>query len=226
MQAREKCKANMLDLLSAATHLLAAPIAPEATDTVRSALREERARWRAQVDEATKHLTDHAVQLLFAFDVLVTAGAPGSTWLRTLAHETGPEGDGDSYPDTTLMKVNVQQGSGSAGPTATGGPSGMATSPQIAGPLPGSEPDLSGEPIAQSRSVALSDDGGNNFWINGKLFDMKKPATLGTVEEWTLTNTSAQNHPIWMFHCHITGHEDNGIMGYVNWTRAGSGARW
>ncbi|MEW2304208.1 multicopper oxidase domain-containing protein [Streptomyces sp. NPDC006655] len=138
--------------------------------------------------------------------------------------------------------------------------------------------DLSGEPIAQSRSVALSDDGGKNFWINGKLFDMrkptfKKPATLGTVEEWTLTNTSGHDHPFhlhiapfqvlsvngvaqppadhmdtvsvphavpgtagkavirirftdftgqWMFHCHITGHEDNGMMGYVNVIAAGS----
>ncbi|MFJ2555506.1 MULTISPECIES: hypothetical protein [unclassified Streptomyces] len=67
MQAREKYQANMLDVLSAVTHLLAAPVAPEATDTVRTALREERARWRAQVDEATKYLTDHAVQLLFAY---------------------------------------------------------------------------------------------------------------------------------------------------------------
>ena len=212
------------------------------------------------------------------FDVLVTAGAAGSTWLRTLAHKTGPEGDGDSYPNTTLMKVNVQQSSGSAGSATAGAPPGMATSPQVAGPLPGSEPDLSRKPIAQSRSVALSDDGGNNFWINGKLFDMKKPtfkkpATLGTVEEWTLTNTSGHDHPfhlhiapfqvlsvngraqppadymdtvsvphavngapgkvvirirftdftgIWMFHCHITGHEDNGMMGYVNVIAAAS----
>ncbi|MFS7874608.1 hypothetical protein ACEYXF_14940 [Streptomyces asiaticus] len=40
---------------------------PAATDTVRAALREERTRWRAQVDETTKYLTDHAVQLLFAY---------------------------------------------------------------------------------------------------------------------------------------------------------------
>ena len=26
----------------------------------------------------------------------------------------------------------------------------------------------------------------------------------------------------WMFHCHITGHEDNGMMGYVNVVAAGS----
>ncbi|WP_331739503.1 hypothetical protein OG613_43845 (plasmid) [Streptomyces sp. NBC_00015] len=67
MQAREKFQANMLDVLSAATHLLGAPIVPEATEAVRTALREERARWRTQADEATKYLTDHAVQLLFAY---------------------------------------------------------------------------------------------------------------------------------------------------------------
>ncbi|MET8763355.1 multicopper oxidase domain-containing protein [Lentzea sp. NPDC004782] len=114
----------------------------------------------------------------------------------------------------------------------------------------------------------LNDDGGNNFYINGKLYDMTptftEPAVLGTVEEWTLTNTSGRNHPFhlhtapfqvlsvngaaqprsdhmdgvtvpyavngvagkvvirmrftdftgpWMFHCHIAGHEDNGMMG-------------
>ncbi|MFF7840554.1 multicopper oxidase family protein [Streptomyces ossamyceticus] len=214
------------------------------------------------------------------FDVLVTAGATGSTWLRTLAHKTGPDpfnGAGDEYPDTPLMKVNVQKDSGNAGPAATAGRPGMATSPQIAGPLPGSHPDLSKEPIARSRSIVLNDDGGNNFWINGKLFDHTKPtfaepATLGTVEEWTLTNKAHQNHPFhlhvapfqvlsvngvaqpradymdgvsvphavngkpgkvvirmrftdftgkWFFHCHITGHEDTGMMGYLNVIAAG-----
>jgi len=206
------------------------------------------------------------------FDVLVTAGAPGSTTLRTLAYSNGPEGgSADQYPDTTLMKVDVQQGSES-----TAGPSGMTASPQVAGPLPGAHPDLSGEPVARSRNVVLHDDGGNNFYINGKLYDMKptfeEPAVLGTVEEWTLTNTSGQNHPFhlhtapfqvlsvngaappatdymdgvtvpyavngvagkvvirmrftdftgqWMFHCHIAGHEDNGMMGSVPVVAAG-----
>ncbi|MFD9868582.1 hypothetical protein ACFXI8_27450 [Streptomyces niveus] len=67
MQIREKFQAKMLDLLLAVTHLLAAPVVPEPTDTVRAAPREERVRWRAQVDEATTYLTDHAVQLLFAY---------------------------------------------------------------------------------------------------------------------------------------------------------------
>ncbi|CAM5456383.1 hypothetical protein STENM327S_08139 [Streptomyces tendae] len=67
MQAREKFQANMLDVLSAATQLLAVPVVPEATETVRAALRDERLRWRAQLDGATTYLTDHAVQLLFAY---------------------------------------------------------------------------------------------------------------------------------------------------------------
>ncbi|MGW4210379.1 multicopper oxidase family protein [Lentzea sp. NPDC004789] len=198
------------------------------------------------------------------FDVLVTAGAPGSTTLRTLAYSNGGA-TADQYPDTTLMKVDVQQSGGNAGPA------GMTASPQIAGPVPGSLPDLSAEPVARSRAVVLHDDGGNNFYLNGKLYDMTptftEPAVLGTVEEWTLTNTSGQNHPFhlhtapfqvlsvndmaqpasdyldgvtvpyavngvagkvvirvrytdftgqWMFHCHITGHEDNGMMGSLN----------
>ena len=67
MQTREKFSASMMDLLSAVSHLLLAPVVPEASDTVRAALREERARWRTQVDEATTYLTDHAIQLLIAY---------------------------------------------------------------------------------------------------------------------------------------------------------------
>ncbi|MFF7763971.1 hypothetical protein [Streptomyces griseorubiginosus] len=67
MQTREKFSASMMDLLSAVSHLLQAPVVPEASDTVQAALREERARWRTLVDEATTYLTDHAIQLLIAY---------------------------------------------------------------------------------------------------------------------------------------------------------------
>ncbi|MFD4478236.1 hypothetical protein ACFWPU_19270 [Streptomyces sp. NPDC058471] len=67
MQAREKFQADMLTVLSAATRLLATPIPAEATDTVRTALREERVRWRAQIDEATKRLADHFEQVAFSY---------------------------------------------------------------------------------------------------------------------------------------------------------------
>ncbi|QKZ20310.1 hypothetical protein [Streptomyces chartreusis] len=67
MQAIEQFQAHMLNVLSAVTHLLTGPVVPEASDTVRASLREERVRWRAQVDDGTQYLTDHAVQLLFAY---------------------------------------------------------------------------------------------------------------------------------------------------------------
>ncbi len=210
-------------------------------------------------------------------DVLVTAGAAGSTWLRTLPYVTGPPGgSGDEYPDTPLMKVDVAQSD--TGPAATG-PAGMAASPRIDGPIPGSLPDMSKEPVAQSRNLELNDNGESDFYINGKMFDhhsptFTTPATLGTVEEWTLTNISThQNHPFhlhtapfqvlsmngvappsidykdvvnvpaavdgvpgkvvirirfadypgkWNFHCHVTGHEQNGMMGYMNVIAAGA----
>jgi FtsP/CotA-like multicopper oxidase with cupredoxin domain len=206
----------------------------------------------------------------------VTAGAAGSTWLRTLFYATGPIGTGDEYPDTPLMKVDVQYSG--AGPAAAGAPAGMAAAPRIAGPMPGSLPDLSAEPIARSRTLDMNDDGGTNFYFNDKMFDhmptFTTPATLGTVEEWTLTNKSIfGDHPFhlhtgpfqvistngvaspsidykdvmivpaavdgvpgkvvirirftnypgkWNFHCHVTGHEQNGMMGYLNVIAAGS----
>lgn len=67
MLAREKFQANMLDVLSAVMHLRSVPVVPASTETVRTALLEERARWGAQVDETTRYLTDHAVQLLYAY---------------------------------------------------------------------------------------------------------------------------------------------------------------
>lgn len=67
MQAREKFQTDMLTILSAATRLVTTPIPTDATDTVRTALGEERVRWRAQIDEATKHLTDHFEQVAFSY---------------------------------------------------------------------------------------------------------------------------------------------------------------
>ncbi|WP_103509672.1 hypothetical protein [Streptomyces sp. SM13] len=67
MQARERFQADMLTIMSATTRLLATPIPAETTDALRAALREERLRWRAQIDDATKHLTDHFEEVAFSF---------------------------------------------------------------------------------------------------------------------------------------------------------------
>lgn len=124
------------------------------------------------------------------YDVLVTAPSLGQAWLRTLSYTNGPQGDW--YPDTPLMQVRV------AGPPE-------AAVPMPTGSLPTAPPDLANAPIAQHRTVTLSEDStGTQMYINGKQFDMANsvfstPAALGTVEEWTITNTSGEVHP---FHIH------------------------
>ncbi|UUL76724.1 multicopper oxidase family protein [Pseudarthrobacter sp. Fe7] len=136
------------------------------------------------------------------FDVLVTAGPAGTTSLRTLAYSNGPQGD--SYPDTALMDLKIT-GDGVPG---TPTPAGFAIS--------GALPDLSDAPLAQHRNIELSEDpSAPNFFINGRQFSMgtptfDTPAKLGTVEEWTLTNTSGEDHP---FHMHSNAFQVNAING-------------
>lgn len=136
------------------------------------------------------------------FDVLITAGHAGTTSLRTLAYSNGPQGD--SYPDTALMDLKVTGDSQPNGPTpADFGISGVL-------------PDLSSAPLAQHRSIELSEDPtAPNFFINGRQFSMGSPtfdtpAKLGTVEEWTITNTSGEDHP---FHMHSNAFQVASVNG-------------
>lgn len=141
------------------------------------------------------------------YDVLVTAGqAPGQTWLRTTAYNNGP--NGDSYPDTPLVNVNV-----------TGTPA-IALAP-VTGAMPTAPANLDDTPIARRRTIALSeDDESKNFFINGQQFSMSHmgqsvfdaPAKLGTVEEWTILNRSGEDHP---FHLHTNAFQvmsSNGVV--------------
>jgi len=137
------------------------------------------------------------------YDVLVTApGQAGGTTLRTLAYSNGLQGD--SYPDTALLSVNV-----------TGQPVTPAQMPH--GPLTGSPGDLSDATIAQSRAVTLSENGdGTVMFINGRQFDWTQsvfstPATLGTVEEWTVVNTSGEIHPFHVHTAHFQVMSINGV---------------
>lgn len=127
------------------------------------------------------------------YDVLVTAPPrAGRTWLRTLAYSNGPQGD--SYPDVPLVRVTV---GGTAEATAT-----PPTSPPSGAPA-----DLAGAPIAERRTLTLSENSaGTQFFINKQQSAMNAslfaaPARLGTVEEWTILNTSGEDHP---FHLHTT----------------------
>lgn len=136
------------------------------------------------------------------FDVLVTAGQTGTTSLRALAYSNGPQGD--SYPDTALMDLRITGDSQPAGAT----PADFAIS--------GALPDLSGAPAARHRNIELSEDpSAPNFFVNGRQFSMGSPtfdtpAKLGTVEEWTITNSSGEDHP---FHMHSNAFQVAAVNG-------------
>ncbi|GAB3274364.1 multicopper oxidase family protein [Sinomonas notoginsengisoli] len=136
------------------------------------------------------------------FDVLVTASqTAGSAVLRTLAYSNGP--GGDQYPDTQLARLDI-----GGAPTA----SLPAADVRIAG----AQPDLAGAPIAQRRRVVLSEEESTSqFFINGKQFGMDSPtfdlaAKLGTVEEWTVTNVTGEDHP---FHMHSNAFQVMSVNG-------------
>jgi len=125
------------------------------------------------------------------WDVLVTASRrSGTSWLSTLKINNGPQGD--TYPGTRLMKVKV------AGPPMN--PRQMST-----GAIPTAIPSLANAPIAQHRTVVLSENAaGTVMYVNGEQFNPNQsvfstPAVLGTTEQWTVENISQEIH---VFHIH------------------------
>jgi len=195
------------------------------------------------------------------FDVLVKGGAPGRYQLRTLAdREEGFE----ALPTVDLMSVDVLPGASRPGPRI---PRRLATP---AGPI-------TSRPVAKKRTFTFSFGTGTDFTalIDGKTFDPTKTNVapiVNTVEEWTLRNTSDEEHPFhihvndfqvvrvngrpyrarglqdvviipkmeggkpgevviripfdhftghFVFHCHILGHEDAGMMMTVQVRRRG-----
>ena len=128
------------------------------------------------------------------FDVLVTAKTgKASAWLKTQEYRQGE----DTYPEVNLMHVQVhnQQLKPALAPKFS--IANFAVSP--------SKENLAQEEIAQYRVVTLSDTpDGTAMYINGNQFNRDKPAfptpaKLGTVEEWTVLNTTGEIHP---FHTH------------------------
>src|SRR5712692_1487582 len=117
-------------------------------------------------------------------EVLVRGGAPGMYKFRSLAFNTGPQGD--QNPEVTLATIIAE---------------GPAQQPI---PLPAKLPpvaDLRKQPVAHEREIVFS-EGPGQFFINGQQFDLDRVDTtvnLGDVEEWTIRNTSDEMHT---FHIH------------------------
>jgi suppressor of ftsI len=189
------------------------------------------------------------------FDVLVQGGRRGRYALRSRKYDEGFE----LLPAKRLAQVRVR---------------GEARR-RIALPrrLPTPAPPIADRPVHRNRTFTFSFGTGAQFTalINGEVFDPNKTNVapeLGTVEEWTLRNTSPEDHPFhihvndfqvmsvngkpyrarglqdvvvipknggevvirnpfndftghFVFHCHILGHEDAGMMQTVQVVRKG-----
>ena len=131
-------------------------------------------------------------------DLLVTIGSSPAA----LAYTTVPHADSMGMGSTTTY-TNF--------PLATFTPSGTATPATPTGLAPVAQPDLRKASVAAKRNMSLAMPNmsgmmGNmngQFTINGKAFDMNVVNTtvaLGTVEEWTILNTTTMDHP---FHLHV-----------------------
>ncbi len=126
------------------------------------------------------------------YEVLVRGGRPGTYRLKAQAFNTGPQGD--SYPAQVLATV-VSKGPAVANPP----------------PLPvvfPSDPDLRLASVTTRRTITFADADSKNpaeqFTINGQFYDHTRIDTtveLGTIEEWTIRNTSRELHA---FHIHQT----------------------
>jgi suppressor of ftsI len=119
------------------------------------------------------------------FDVLVQAGEVGTYTFETITYDQGNH----VYPEVQLATLNIE---GDAQPPAA---------------LPASvalDRDLDSADIATERDIFFNDvDDDPIFEINGQQFDpnrIDETVQLGTVEEWTIRNVTAEQHP---FHLHV-----------------------
>lgn len=121
-------------------------------------------------------------------EFLVTGGAPGSYAFRTLAVDTGP--DGDPTPEELLGTLIV---------------SGSQQEPVVAPDTLVPSKDLRTLPLTRSRRMVFSENNdAGQFFINGELYSPSRDdvtVPLGSVEKWELVNNSQELHT---FHIHQT----------------------
>jgi suppressor of ftsI len=121
-------------------------------------------------------------------EFLITGGVAGSYTFRTLAVNTGP--DGDPTPDAVLGTLIV---------------SGSDDTPVVVPETLISSPDLRASALTGSRKIVFSENNdAGEFYINGKLYSPSRDDVvipLGSVEKWDLVNSSQEVHT---FHIHQT----------------------
>jgi FtsP/CotA-like multicopper oxidase with cupredoxin domain len=136
------------------------------------------------------------------YDVLVQGPPAGSYRLRTLRYSTGPEGD--TYPTRQLATI-VSSGTMTA-------PATLPTSQRLPALL---RPRFASQHVDRRRRIVFSESAnGNSFFINGTQFKhdvVNQYVRLGDLEEWTIINTSKEQHP---FHIHVNDFQVMSINGH------------
>jgi len=142
-------------------------------------------------------------------DFIVTGPSHSGVAFRTTCFDTGP--GGDPNPPQVLGVIN------------TGAPASL---PVV--PAPGATPralgtydQAIGSAIAQRRTVAFSEDAAG-FYLNGQAYSpTAQPmfvAKSGTVEEWTLTNSSTEVHDFHIHQVHFIVEDVDGVRQPARWT--------
>jgi FtsP/CotA-like multicopper oxidase with cupredoxin domain len=129
------------------------------------------------------------------FDVLVQAGEVGTYAFETITYDQGNH----VYPEVQLATLTID---GDAQP-----PAALPASVAVGRNLDSAE-------IATRRDIFFNDvDDDPVFEVNGQQFDpnrIDELVQLGTVEEWTIRNVTAEQHP---FHIHVNDFQVVGIDG-------------
>ena len=129
-------------------------------------------------------------------DVIVTMAA-GSSVLRATPVDRGSAGMGGNTRSTAVVDLATLDVTGVSSPS---------TAVEVASVTPR---DLRGARVTGSRTLTLAMGGGGMggggmaFTIDGATFDpatVNQRVALGSVEEWTIVNTSTMDHP---FHLHV-----------------------
>jgi suppressor of ftsI len=119
------------------------------------------------------------------FDVLVQAGEAGVYAFETITYDQGNH----VYPEVQLATLTIE---------------GSAQSPLSLPASVAPDRDLDSAEIATTRDIFFNDvDDEPIFEVNGQQFDpnrIDELVQLGTVEEWTIRNVTAEQHP---FHIHV-----------------------
>jgi suppressor of ftsI len=119
------------------------------------------------------------------FDVLVQAGEAGVYAFETITYDQGNH----VYPEVELATLTIE---------------GSAQSPVSLPASVAPDRDLDSAEIATTRDIFFNDvDDEPIFEVNGQQFDpnrIDELVQLGTVEEWTIRNVTAEQHP---FHIHV-----------------------